>query len=135
MKKGYWIGNVIEIKNEERWNNYLTKYFQIEEKHKNEQTGNYLPILTGQPKGKIQGSNLMFAAVVEFNSLQDAIDCHNSKEYQEALIELGDNPEDTVIRNLSILRAVRKLFFLLTATLGYSCFIKLKISFAFFDAF
>ena len=34
MKKGYWIGNVIEIKNEERWNNYLTKYFQIEEKHK-----------------------------------------------------------------------------------------------------
>ena len=35
MKKGYWIGNVIEIKNEERWNNYLTKYFQIEEKHKN----------------------------------------------------------------------------------------------------
>ena len=51
MKKGYWIGNVIEIKNEERWNNYLTKYFQIEEKHKNEQTKNYLPVLTGQPKG------------------------------------------------------------------------------------
>ena len=47
MKKGYWIGNVIEIKNEERWNNYLTKYFQIEEKHKNEQTGNYLPVFVG----------------------------------------------------------------------------------------
>ena len=44
----------------------------------------------------------MFAAVVEFNSLQDAIDCHNSKEYQEALNELGDNPEETVVRNLSI---------------------------------
>ena len=102
MKKGYWIGNVIEIKNEERCNNYLTKYFQIEEKHKNEQTGNYLPVLTGQPKDKIQGSDLMFAAVVEFNSLQDAIDCHNSKEYKEALNELGDNPEETVVRNLSI---------------------------------
>ena len=44
----------------------------------------------------------MFAAVVEFKSLQDAIDCYNSKEYQEALIELGDNHEDTVVRNLSI---------------------------------
>ena len=68
----------------------------------------------------------MFAAVVEFNSLQDAMDCHNSKEYQEALIELGDNPEEYGYKNLSILRAVRKLFFLLAATLGYSCFIKLK---------
>ena len=27
---------------------------------------------------------------------------YNSKEYQEALNELGDNPEDTVVRNLSI---------------------------------
>ena len=102
MKKGYWTGHVFEIKNEERWNNYLTKYFKIEENHKNDQTGNYLPVFVGQPKGKIQGSDLMFAAVAEFKSLQDAIDCYNSKEYQEALLELGDNPEDTVIRNLSI---------------------------------
>ena len=57
---------------------------------------------TGQPKVKIQGSNLMFAAVVEFNSLQDAIDCYKSKEYQSALSELGENPEETVVRNLSI---------------------------------
>lgn len=102
MKKGYWTGHVFEVKNEERWNNYLTKYFQIEEKHKNDQTGNYLPVLVGQPKEKIQGSDLMFAAVVEFKSLRDAIDCYNSKEYQEALVELGDNPDDTVVRNLSI---------------------------------
>ena len=32
MKKGYWTGHVFEVKNEERWNNYLTKYFKIEEK-------------------------------------------------------------------------------------------------------
>ena len=48
----------------------------------------------------------MFAAVVEFKSLQDAIDCKNSKEYQEALTELGDNPEETVVRNLSIFEGV-----------------------------
>ena len=60
-----------------------------------------MPVFVGQPKGKIQGSDL-FAAVVEFKSLQDAIECYNSEEYQEALLELGDNPEDTVVRNLSI---------------------------------
>jgi uncharacterized protein (DUF1330 family) len=48
----------------------------------------------------------MYGAVVEFNSLQDAIDCYNSKEYQEALIELSDNPEDTVIRNLTIFEGI-----------------------------
>ena len=32
MKKGYWIEQVFEIKNEEKWNNYLAKYMQIEEK-------------------------------------------------------------------------------------------------------
>ena len=84
MKKGYWSGHVFEIKNEKRWNNYLAKYTQIEEKHKNEKTGNYVPVLLGQPKEKIQGSDLMYGAVVEFNSLQDAIDCYNSEEYQEA---------------------------------------------------
>jgi len=106
MKKGYWSGHVFEIKNEKRWNNYLAKYTQIEEKHKNEKTGNYVPVLLGLPKEKIQGSDLMYGAVVEFNSLQDAIDCHNSKEYQEALIELSDNPEDTVIRNLTIFEGI-----------------------------
>jgi len=41
-------------------------------------------------------------SVVEFNSLQDAIDCYNSDEYQSALSELGENPEESVVRNLSI---------------------------------
>ena len=44
----------------------------------------------------------MFAAVVEFNSLQDALDCYKSEEYQSALSELGENPEESVVRNLSI---------------------------------
>ena len=48
----------------------------------------------------------MFAAVVEFKSLQEALDCYNSKEYQDALIELGDNPDETVVRNLSIFEGV-----------------------------
>ena len=51
----------------------------------------------------IQGKNLQYAVLVEFNSLQDAIDGHNDPRYQDALKELGENPEDTVIRNLAII--------------------------------
>ena len=36
MKKGYWTGHVFEVKDENKWNNYLTQYFQIEEKHQKE---------------------------------------------------------------------------------------------------
>ena len=97
MKKGYWTGQVFEIKNEEKWSNYLTKYTQIVKKHIENKTGNFLPVASGQPKAKIQGLDLMFAAVVEFNSLQDALDC-----YKSALSELGENPEESVVRNLSI---------------------------------
>lgn len=102
MSKGYWNGHVFEIKNEEKWNNYLSKFTEIAKKHIENNTGNFIPIFAGQPKEKIQGSNLMFAALVEFNSLQDAIDCFKGEEYQSALAELGENPEETVIRNLSI---------------------------------
>ena len=102
MSKGYWNGQVFEIRNEEKWNNYLAKYFEIEKNHLENNTGNFVPIFAGQPKEKIQGANLMFAAFVEFNSLQDAIDCYKSEEYKSALAELGEKPEESVIRNLSI---------------------------------
>ena len=54
----------------------------------------------------IQGKELIYAALVEFNSLQDALDCYSSEDYQNALKELGENPEDTVIRSLAIIEGV-----------------------------
>ena len=32
MKKGYWSGQVLEIKSPEKWNKYLEKYTAIAEK-------------------------------------------------------------------------------------------------------
>ena len=29
MKKGYWVGQVKEIKNEEKWGQYLEKFINI----------------------------------------------------------------------------------------------------------
>ena len=49
--------------------------------------------------------DLLFSAVVEFNSVQDAIDGYNDPRYQEALALLGENKEDVVVRNLVIIEA------------------------------
>lgn len=46
----------------------------------------------GEPAKMIQGKELMYAALVEFNSLQDSLDCYNSEDYQNALKKLGENP-------------------------------------------
>ncbi len=106
MKKGYWSGQVLEIKNPEKWNKYLEKYTAIAEKEIKNNTGNFKPVGMGEPTKMIQGKELMYAALVEFNSLQDALDCYNSEDYQNALKELGENPEDTVIRSLAIIEGV-----------------------------
>ena len=101
MKKGYWSGQVIEIKNEEKWNRYLEKCAPIYEE--GQKTGNFKMIGGGPPAEKVQGQELLFAALVEFNSLHEAIDGYNDIRYQAALKELGDNPEETVVRNLVII--------------------------------
>ena len=102
MKKGYWSGQVIEVKNLEKWNKYLEKCGPLYEEEAKKNSGNFKVIGGGQPAKMVQGKNLQYAVLVEFNSLQDAIDGHNDPRYQDALKELGENPEDTVIRNLAI---------------------------------
>ena len=103
MKKGYWSGQVFEVKNPEKWNRYLEKYTAIAEKAAKNNTGNYKAVGMGVPAKMIQGEMLMYAALVEFNSLQEALDCFNSDEYQDALKELGEDPKETVVRNLAII--------------------------------
>jgi len=101
MEKGYWINHVFEIKNPEKWDNYLKKWGVIVEEEAKKNSGNYKILGGGQPTMN-QGEQLLFAVVVEFNSHQEAIDGVKDPRYQDALKELGEDPEDTVIRNAAI---------------------------------
>ena len=103
MKKGYWSGQVKEIKNEEQWTKYVNKFLAIVAEETEKNSGNFKFMGGGQPHTYVQKHHdLMFAALVEFNSLQDAIDAIDDPRYQDALAELGNNREDVVIRNLAI---------------------------------
>ena len=41
MEKGYWINHVFEIKNPEKWDNYLKKWGVIVEEEAKKNSGNY----------------------------------------------------------------------------------------------
>ena len=97
------IDLVKEIKNEEQWTKYVNKFLAIVAEEAEKNSGNFKFMGGGQPHTYVQKHHdLMFAALVEFNSLQDAIDAIDDPRYQDALAELGENREDVVIRNLAI---------------------------------
>ena len=106
MKKGYWVGQVKEIKNQEKWSQYLEKFMNIVAEEAEKKSGNFVPTASSEPKFYIQKNfDLLYSAVVEFNSVQDAIDGYNDPRYQDALAYLGENKEDVVVRNLVIIEA------------------------------
>ena len=106
MKKGYWVGQVKEIKNEEKWGQYLEKFMNIVTEEAEKKSGNFVPTASSEPKFYVQKNfDLLYSAVIEFNSVQDAIDGYNDPRYQEALALLGENKEDVVVRNTVIIEA------------------------------
>ena len=44
----------------------------------------------------------LFGGIVAFNSLEEAVAGHEDPRYQAALAELGEDPEETVVRTLAI---------------------------------
>ena len=82
MKKGYWVSQVKEIKNAEIWGQYLEKFMNIVAEEAEKKSGNFVFTAGSEPKHYVQKNfDLLFSAVVEFNSVQDAIDGYNAVSY------------------------------------------------------
>ena len=77
MAKGYWIARV-DIRDAERYKDYVTAAGK---------EGRTV-CLEGRPRGgefrKLEGDVRARNVVIEFPSLQAAVDCYNSPEYQIA---------------------------------------------------
>jgi len=77
MPKGYWIAR-IDVKDTERYKDYISTARPAFERY----GANFLArggayhVLEGQARGR--------NVVIEFPSLQAAVDCYNSPEYQAA---------------------------------------------------
>lgn len=77
MPKGYWIARV-DIRDAERYKDYVSTAKPAFERF----GANFLA--RGGPKTELEGQSRARNVVIEFPSVQHALDCYNSPEYQAA---------------------------------------------------
>lgn len=96
MKKGYWIGQVRGIKNQELFNKYFEATAPLVER------GDYKLLIGGLVQKVLEGDEMVFTAVLEFDSLDKAINYYDTEDYQKALSVMGDDVRNVVERNLVV---------------------------------
>jgi uncharacterized protein (DUF1330 family) len=77
MAKGYWIARV-DVRDAERYKDYVSTAKPAFERY----GANFLA--RGGNVTTLEGQSRARNVVIEFASVQDAIDCYNSPEYQAA---------------------------------------------------
>ncbi|MGI9353800.1 MAG: DUF1330 domain-containing protein [Rhizobiaceae bacterium] len=78
MAKGYWIARV-DVIDVDRYPDYVSTAKPAFERY----SAKFL--VRGGAMTSLEGTNRARNVVIEFPSVQDALDCYNSDEYQEAV--------------------------------------------------
>ena len=76
MKKGYWISLYTKIDNQENLKKYVETVTPIIKRYGG------VPLVRGGKYQTYDGDDFIRAVIWEFPNYQNAIDCHESKEYQ-----------------------------------------------------
>ena len=91
--KGYWIALYKKINDMDNLKNYATKVTPIIKSYGGK------PLVRGGKYQILEGENFNRTVIWEFPSYEKAIECHNSKEYQEGWAIAKNTTE----RNLQII--------------------------------
>tara|TARA_B100001765_G_scaffold201266_1_gene154462 strand:+ start:354 stop:650 length:297 start_codon:yes stop_codon:yes gene_type:complete len=90
--KGYWIALYKQINNVDNLKNYGAKVTPVIKSFGGK------PLVRGGKYQRIEGEDFSRTVIWEFPNFQKAIECHESKEYQDG----WDLAKDTTERNLQI---------------------------------
>ena len=90
--KGYWIALYKQINNMDNLKNYGVKVTPIIKSFGGK------PLVRGGKYQRIEGENFSRTVIWEFPNFQKAIECHESKEYQDG----WNLAKNTTKRNLQI---------------------------------
>tara|TARA_B100001750_G_C15424295_1_gene554635 strand:- start:304 stop:600 length:297 start_codon:yes stop_codon:yes gene_type:complete len=90
--KGYWIALYKQINNLDNLKNYAAKVTPVIKSFGGK------PLVRGGKYQRIEGEDFSRTVIWEFPNFQKAIECHESKEYQDG----WDLAKDTTERNLQI---------------------------------
>lgn len=78
MAKGYWIARV-DVRDAERYKDYISTAKPAFERY------GAIFLARGGKTEAVEGKSRARNVIIEFPSLQDALDCYNSAEYQAAV--------------------------------------------------
>ena len=90
--KGYWIALYKKIENQDNLKSYGAKVTPVIKSFGGK------PLVRGGKYQKFEGEDFSRTVIWEFPNFQKAIECHESKEYQDG----WDLAKDTTERNLQI---------------------------------
>ena len=96
MKKGYWISLYTKIENQENLKKYAETVTPIIKSFGG------IPLIRGGKYETFEGNSFVRTVIWEFPSYSKAMECHNSKEYQDAHAILKGN----AIRQFQIVEGV-----------------------------
>ena len=91
--KGYWIALYKKIDSMDNLKNYAAKVTPVIKSYGGK------PLVRGGKYHKLEGEDFSRTVIWEFPSYEKAIECHNSKEYQEG----WTLAKSTTERNLQII--------------------------------
>ena len=90
--RGYWIALYKKIENMDNLKNYATKVTPIIKSYGGK------PLVRGGKYSILEGDNFPRTVIWEFPNYEKAIECYNSKEYQDG----WNLAKKTTVRNLQI---------------------------------
>ena len=77
--KGYWIALYKKIDSMDNLKNYASKVTPVIKSYGGK------PLVRGGKYQKLEGEDFLRTVIWEFPSYEKAMECHNSKEYQEGM--------------------------------------------------
>ena len=92
MKKGYWISLYIKIDNQDNYKQYAETIIPIVKSYGG------VPLVRGGKFQTFDGDGFNRTVIWEFPSYTKALECHNSKEYQNGWAKA----KNTTLRHMQI---------------------------------
>ena len=93
MKKGYWISLYIKVDDQENLKRYAETVTPVIKSYGG------VPLIRGGKYQTFDGDDFIRTVVWEFPNYEQALKCHNSKEYQAG----WDLAKDTTTRHMQVI--------------------------------
>ena len=93
MPKGYWLATYKKIENKDNLGNYAKKATETIKSYGGQ------PLVRGGKYKCLEGNEFSRTVIWEFPNYEQALKCHNSKEYQAG----WDLAKDTTIRHMQVI--------------------------------